>query len=696
VSSLQKHSGLIDYKNKIREGIKDSVLEDSGFVKIAPYKSLPNSSSSEDPKKFMFSIENLAWNDNLSKLYGFEKGNGDPSTRTSGRVMWFPPYDIKFTDTTALNWDTTNFIGRGEPIYTYNNTERSGTLSFKVIIDYPDYMNDSNIDSDEIMASLAAGAMDYEDYFSTEEEGIIDNKTASQRKNETIDIKETEPDNFNFYFENDSAIINGSYEVGVISSTNYGLNNTWGLAPSTFISQLIIDLTDCPSCNINIKGYASSSGTTAYNLALGLSRANSVKQWFLDNIDSELSNRIKVSSVGEEQSLGTGTVDSLGVKSDRKATVEFEYIPSKNQQVIDSADAPREKTDISQEFKKDIKNRFHREDEYFQKLRDSDVESDKIIYKTIKEKINFFQPAFHSTTPEGFNSRLTFLQQCTRQGPTNKNNKASNLAFGMPPVCILRIGDFYHTKIIINSLNITYDPLVWDLNPEGVGVQPMIANIEMAFKFIGGSSLNGPINKLQNAVSFNYFGNTQIYDLRSDRFIRKNGGLEYIAGLENISGREEIKSVNEIDGTGVVLPKDQMEQAEIEMGTPDAEIPTTIADEITLLKGIAWSVTWYENQFILTYSSPIGEPFSALTGTYIAKLQTIDADFVAGNVFRNILTLTIDKRTLDTGSELSNDHTPLYHWDENPYETYPPRNFKLTITGNGIEPIIENGDIPVV
>jgi hypothetical protein len=68
----------------------------------------------------------------------------------------------------------------------------------------------------------------------------------------------------------------------------------------------------------------------------------------------------------------------------------------------------------------------------------------------------------------------------------------------------------------MDSVNIDYEPLVWDLNPEGIGVQPMIANVTISFKFLGGSSLMGPINKLQNALSFNYFANTQVYDARAD------------------------------------------------------------------------------------------------------------------------------------------------------------------------------------
>jgi hypothetical protein len=139
--------------------------------------------------------------------------------------------------------------------------------------------------------------------------------------------------------------------------------------------------------------------------------------------------------------------------------------------------------------------------------------NNSFVYDSLHEKIQNFHPAFHSMTPEGLNSRLTFLLQCTRQGPqiVDQNDNPQNMVFGRPPICVLRIGDFYHTKIVIDSVNITYEPLQWDLNPEGIGVQPMIAKVSLGFKFIGGSSLGGPIQQLQNAVSYNFFANTSVY-----------------------------------------------------------------------------------------------------------------------------------------------------------------------------------------
>jgi hypothetical protein len=159
---------------------------------------------------------------------------------------------------------------------------------------------------------------------------------------------------------------------------------------------------------------------------------------------------------------------------------------------------------------------------YFEAIK----EETPMVYDNLKDKLKFFQPAFHSMTPEGLNTRLTFLQQCMRPGdtiPTIKTvgqtnelqyNNATNTAFGAPPVLVLRIGDFYNTKIIPTSLGLTYEDL--DINPEGIGIQPMIANVTLGFNFIGGSGLKESVDKLQNALTFNYYANTEMYDDRAD------------------------------------------------------------------------------------------------------------------------------------------------------------------------------------
>jgi hypothetical protein len=74
-----------------------------------------------------------------------------------------------------------------------------------------------------------------------------------------------------------------------------------------------------------------------------------------------------------------------------------------------------------------------------------------MVYASFKEKIKYFNPAFHSMTPEGLNSRITFLNQCVRPGETipiigtdgkPKYNDSLNTAFGAPPILVLRIVQF--------------------------------------------------------------------------------------------------------------------------------------------------------------------------------------------------------------------------------------------------------------
>ena len=173
--------------------------------------------------------------------------------------------------------------------------------------------------------------------------------------------------------------------------------------------------------------------------------------------------------------------------------------------------------------------------EYFSRLK----EDDPFVFKKIHDKYKYFDPAFHSLSPEGFNARLNFLQQCTRQSHTvsasdvNGTGKtaptAGNLSFGRMPVCVLRIGDFIYSRFIIESMSIDYssDGITWDLNPEGAGVQPMFAKVSLGITLLGGSSLAGPINRLQNAQTFDYYANTGVYDPRADRIEINDNGVLY-------------------------------------------------------------------------------------------------------------------------------------------------------------------------
>lgn len=691
VFDLQKNSGLNrtdPNKRVLRRNGEFSVLEDNGFARIAPYKTdkmsgivngtdakgnaIKSYDKNTDNKRYMFSIENLAWNDNLVNLLPCEVGPGDSLSGTRGRIMWFPPYDISFNETTSASWDKHNFIGRGEPMYTYNNTERTGTLTWKIIIDHPNYLNfmgtseGINLSNyDDFVASYFAGCIPYErinSVLTVEEIAQTEVKNKQKENVQVLPQNDIEPTEFNVYFPNDVYDINlyPDYENGLSEATsgdaidyktnptgagfgikqytemcyqftsgnkkvwssqqcakskgpeggpgrlepdrtNFGLNGSGSPSASGFKPIKLGDktykswrdpeyhkdlqqwlLTKCKSCKIEVVGYASNVGTFGddRNGKLSELRAINVKDWLQKNVltTPPFDDRISINANGLGSVAGCKKLkdsitnydnkrkkdftisinDKLPCKEDRYVTVRF---VKDNNLKVDEKPKTENEVDKTENIitPKVSPGRFYSECDYFEKL----ALDSPTVFKTLREKIKYFQPAFHSTTPEGFNSRLTFLQQCMRQGPTlgaGSTNNPNNLAFGRPPVCILRIGDFYHTKIIIENLSFSFEPLVWDLNPEGVGVQPMICNVDMSFNFIGGSSLQGPINKLQNAVSFNYFANNEIYDLRSDTIVIEDGAGKIVDGEKSFISTYDVTDA-ETQGKGRDVPVNQVTQS---------------------------------------------------------------------------------------------------------------------------------------
>lgn len=284
-----------------------------------------------------------------------------------------------------------------------------------------------------------------------------------------------------------------------------------------------------------------SAGKVKSNDILAENRAAVIEGWIrsLDCFDFNGRDTIRHSGNGHVDGTTKGTESDFRPKAARAAVVTFKIIPGEKEinEIQKYTEVPHieertVKSVVEEEFYKewydtsksdDYENQtYDNEYTYFKQIN----ENDDMVKRYITDKVDYFDPAFHSITPEGFNARLTFLQQCTRQGPTISTSDlgggsaygAGNLSFGRPPFCVLRIGDFFNTKICIQNINIEYDNngLQWDLNPEGVGLQPMLANVNISFTFLGGSDISGPISRLQNAASFNYYANTSVYDRRSD------------------------------------------------------------------------------------------------------------------------------------------------------------------------------------
>lgn len=598
----------------------------------------PSKSGGVPIEKCMFSIENLAWKDvnknNIKNLSPEQKGpNG-------GRIMWFPPYGLSFNESVNVDWESNTFIGRGENVYTYKNTNRVGNLSFTLLIDHPAIINsmrNDNVTDMDILRFFAGCDVPEGIDKATKDDETIDPANSVQETTDNgqcIEVKVFFPNNYSGHMNNIdntdgdwikylltgvNASIDGNkkcgYEIGAgrgvtdtsaggtinsvnnkktfwyrvdkdlrqdgLTDENYRDTNSYTLNKFKKGNSEYFTLSDVWDNNGNVKNEFSTqlSGKTINNIeveggATTQDSQNSSKlakrrgKTLFDAIKSILDhNKItcprEVTKKAENDitirqikmpSNSAKDVNTEEAKLARYASVKLYYNQSTSEVVNNIPAATQTSTDSRQNSEQESSegnrpispsatarvvktlvtpNRYESESDYFYKLKDSDP----LIFKHIKDKIKYFDPAYHSMSPEGFNARLTFLQQCTRQGHTISATEndgsamtAGNLAFGRMPVCVLRIGDFIHTKIIINSLSINYDvdsSMQWDLNEEGAGVQPMMAKVNMSITILGGQSLEAPINRLQNAVSFNYYANAGVYDDRADRANLQNEKLNY-------------------------------------------------------------------------------------------------------------------------------------------------------------------------
>lgn len=312
--------------------------------------------------------------------------------------------------------------------------------------------------------------------------------------------------------------------------------------------------------NIEISGEASklylNENEKAYNEALGDRRVQATKHLVVRRLakmfgesvarDLEKNNIVTIKSTG---SLGNSEIGAepenmhlRKVKEERSATLVFmrnstpvdkiekTLTPEQQKDLAALEDEIRETTKKLNQAKKKIVENIYNE------------RSKAMLMGTESIEKNEFNPVFHSQTPEDLHRRLTFLHQCTRQGAAKRYDldrddtgvlRARNSVFGRQPICVLRVGDFFYTKVVIENVTIDYADAPWDLNPEGFGIQPMFANITLQMKLIGGQSLKGPIDALQNAVSFNYYANSSFTDrgMYNRPYEEAEKQQEYIEGV---------------------------------------------------------------------------------------------------------------------------------------------------------------------
>jgi hypothetical protein len=595
-----------------------SVIDSTYNLNIAPWKGQGSTNViGGQVKKYMFSIENLAWKGSalFNDLPGCEKGpNG-------GRIMWFPPYDLTFSETSSPSFDPTSFLGRPEPIYTYKETSRTGSLSFSIIVDHPSVLNliakkelqnDLTDKKDSVIESFFAGAAKFDLYELAARFATLDIQTLKELQESVLSSNQSSADIVSSITtnlpQNSSVATNlpnfseyqgyGAYfpqwDATIKTNSYDAVYNSYMLQKPTYIAYPESNRTTFlfPIITQNyekldklrgevLKAVVDNNCQIVFEMngvkfpTIGTTSAENRNKDYIDSLKLFFSNftdsnnnklakyindktvkfvysnlllteaetkptdgtqNIKVDcSINLPQSAETYSLEAM---CSRYVTFKSISVTPKNPSNANAGSnttaenlanqstpfglTPQSPQDIQKKnlTKRLLRTKFLNECDYFEVLK----QTDPFAYTSISDKIKYFQPAFHAITPEGLNSRLTFLNQCTRpgntipvindQGQQDTSTSTYNTNFGTPPVLVIRVGDFYNTKAIPDNLQLTFENL--DINPEGIGLQPMIAKVTLGLKLIGGSGLRGPIDKLQNALSFNYFANTEMYDERAD------------------------------------------------------------------------------------------------------------------------------------------------------------------------------------
>ena len=605
----QRQHTVLDKYDRLTKAIRfngntilNSVNEDSVIPKMSPVR---KEDGEIDIENLMFSIENLAvrtLKDDKHGIIDDEEGSYIPLSEVGpfgGRFMWFMPYAIEYFETTSSRYESTVMMGRNEPIYNYQNSERSATLRFMLIIDHPP--NVKGMTTHREIAEFFAFGGDWVDVPTTPTPRLEDDledvedeiKQIQPKQPEEPDI--TPPESIVVVFPNDvpnvaqvntvfDTIYTGdTYEIdsSIISSdgASFGLNRKIfkpvgieAITPTPANTQYIntIDTAQIPPgfsqytvtgetiqlnrslldlfsdevnrqlYKIRIVGSASRlfRGSEAeeieYNRDLSERRVNATKRLIeqrilsvfgstAENLGIEIETDFVGSAGGSDAGAKAENIPLKNVKNERASIILFERnnVPISNLEV-ELTPEEQERLNILLDELDVINSELNKRTEiegrlYNQRGLLSENSDNAILDGFESITTNTLYPAFYSQTPEEYHRRLTFLQQCMRQGAAlrydveiddNGIERVRNSVFGRQPICIIRIGDFIYSKVIIENLNIDYNETTWDLNPEGFGVQPMSAEVTLQIKIIGGQSLKGPIDALQNAVAYNYYANS--------------------------------------------------------------------------------------------------------------------------------------------------------------------------------------------
>lgn len=324
-------------------------------------------------------------------------------------------------------------LGRPEPLYTYNNSTRSGSISFYVLTDF---------------AQNVELGIDYE--------------------SETLASKSYSFDGIRFTGRDAR-----TFQSGGEGKATYSDDRTKNLeAKKQELQDKISAMALSDSAAIIANSELSDEGMVTSTDASGNTTVRSID--FYQVISPEFAQSLRNRHDADKMQTQINTIE-LQLTAERERQSGFVRLAESNEsngnvydEVLGKDYWPNDSED----------GRLHKADAL--SLADTKERLD-----SMKQGLRF-QPAFFSGDKTDFISRMTFLSRMTK--PT-KNEGDRGFSFTKPPVCHMRLGDYIHHDVVITSISKDYSDSIWCL--ETGEVQPMWCQITMSFNVVGQYNANG-------------------------------------------------------------------------------------------------------------------------------------------------------------------------------------------------------------
>ncbi len=338
----------------------------------------------------------------------------------SGDQFFFPPYIDSIQNTENASWNSVNFLGRPEAVYTYNNSSRDASITFFVLTDYSESVDIGrdwgSEDTEKVTANFSKHFTDSDksqnDARNLEQEKLRELKQEQQEEISGLNEKREENST------EQSTVAEGDPQVEVDSN---GIPNTVSTKKQS----------DKQKEKANSKNVNGAAGSALDENIKNLQKESAAISESIGEVNASL-NR----AAGYYESNDTaGNVYNINVV---KKEFNGDEIVSKPEDTI---------------------NRIN----------------------TMKAGL-MFQPAFFSGDKVDFTRKIEFLSKLTRPSAASEQPN-TGFSFTKPPVCHIRLGDWWNHDIVVNSVSFDYADAPWTL--EGGRVQPMWVSVSINFNIVG-------------------------------------------------------------------------------------------------------------------------------------------------------------------------------------------------------------------